>query len=886
MNQQEQQLFLLNTFREEIDGHTVNLTRELVELEEAGATPEQVGRVREIMRLLHTVKGAARMMGFQTISRVAHLMEELVADYRDTALPVEIPRQTIDLLFEGLDVISELTREAVNPNPGGETSVFTAPEVVQALIDKMAFVAGKPELAGEAVNPTPVPASPSVPVESELNPASRIEIYPVSANGNGNGYSNTNPPGTTALNLAESVVLAVPYTTGGTEAPVENRPDLRSNEETIRVRLDKLDNLINMAGELVINKQQNEEHLESLQELMQQARSRNQVAHQLREFIIERTPVEERNRLLGITELFSFDQQAIAGLMEPAQLAPASYPTRTSSYELPGRGNQGEEVFGLSARDLKTVFNKIEDLISRNTRMEQHLAGMIRERKNYNLRFATAADELRQNMLGIRMLPLDTIFGRFARPIRDLAYERGKEVKLVITGGSIEVDKRILEQIADPLIHLLRNSVDHGLEFPSQRQAAGKAVEGNLKLAASQKGNRVLIEISDDGRGIDPEELRRTAISKGFISQAAAMALTDEAALELIYRNGFSTRQNADDISGRGVGLDLVQHHVKRLNGLISIKTTIGQGTTFQIEIPLTLSTIDALIVGISGQLFALPSTMIAGTFRGPRTEMQTIENHPVMRIRGQLMPVVSLADLLQLPPEETLENNAYSTYNRSFIHGVLVGAGAGGPDQARRFICFEVDTFIDEREVVVKGLGAFLENTPNVAGVTVLGADSLAVILDTFSLVQSVRHGSSVTFGGSVSRGNATSIMAQRRYHTILVVDDSLATRELERSILETAGYRVDTARDGLEALKACRERRPDLVLTDVEMPNMDGFRLSLAIRQDDRLNDLPVIIVSSRDSDEDRRKGLDAGAQAYIVKGQFEQNKLLDTISLLLSK
>ena len=184
------------------------------------------------------------------------------------------------------------------------------------------------------------------------------------------------------------------------------------------------------------------------------------------------------------------------------------------------------------------------------------------------------------------------------------------------------------------------------------------------------------------------------------------------------------------------------------------------------------------------------------------------------------------------------------------------------------------------------KGLGAFLENTPNVAGVTVLGADSLAVILDTFSLVQTVRQGSPVTFSAASNRGSSPSIMLQRRYHTVLVVDDSLATRELERSILETAGFKVDTARDGLEALKICRERRPDLVLTDVEMPNMDGFRLSLAIRQDDRLSDLPVIIVSSRDSDEDRRKGLDAGAQAYIVKGQFEQNKLLDTISLLLSK
>lgn len=864
MNQQEQQLFLLNTFREEIDGHTVNLTRELVELEEAGATPEQAERIREIMRLLHTVKGAARMMGFNPISKVAHLMEELVAAYRDTALPVEIPRAIIDILFEGVDVISELAREATHPNGNGETSIFTSPEVVQALVEKMAFMAGQPELALE----TP-PNSPS----RQANGPDRVKdlTIPVKSQ-NGNSKIPTEIISISTPSLARPEALA------------EQRP----GEETIRVRLDKLDNLINMAGELVINKQQNEAHLEAMQELLRQDRARNQIGLELRDFIIDRTPLEERNRLLGITELFSFEQEAIPGLVELASATrSASRPAFSRQEELFNRNGHGDEVFGLGARDLKTVFNKIEEMISWNTRLEQQLSLMVRERKNYNLRFSAAADELRQSMLGIRMLPLDTIFGRFARPIRDLAYERGKEVKLVLSGGSIEVDKRILEQIADPLIHLLRNSIDHGLEMPQDRLAAGKPAEGTLKLAASQKGNQVLIEISDDGQGIDPEALRRAAVAKGILSPASAATLTDEAALDLIYRNGFSTRSSADDISGRGVGMDLVQHNVKRLNGRIFIKTNPGQGTTFQIEIPLTLATIDALIVEVSGQLFALPSTMVSGTFRGPRTELQTVEGHPVMRIRGQLMPVVSLADLLQLAPEEDLGSNAYSKFDRSFLHGVLVGTGVSGSDSTQRFICFEVDTFIDEREVVVKGLGPFLENTPNVAGVTVLGADSLAVILDTFGLVQTVRQGGPVVLArASANYNNASSIRIHQRCHTILVVDDSLATRELERSILETAGYKVETARDGLEALKICRERRPDLVLTDVEMPNMDGFRLSLAIRQDERLNDLPVIIVSSRGSDEDRQKGLDAGAQAYIAKGQFEQNKLLDTISLLLSK
>ncbi|MDB5079905.1 MAG: CheA signal transduction histidine kinase [Chloroflexi bacterium] len=869
MHQQDQQVFLLNTFREEIDGHTVSLTRELVELEEVGATVEQAEHIREIMRLLHTIKGAARMMGFNPISKVAHLMEELVANFRDSAVPLEIPRATIDILFEGLDVISELTREASRPGGTAEASIFTSPEVVQALIEKMAFMAGRPELALEGAASPPHPQA-HIPAPNEGNGAAILLDAP--------------DPKTS------SEIIPVPLTSfADPPGPVEPRAEQRAAEETIRVRLDKLDNLINMAGELVINKQQNEEHLSALQDLLRQAHVRNQIAIQLRDFIIERTPIEERNRLLGITELFSFEQQALPDRVGAAPVAgpAASRQLRSQRDKFTSPGGRGDEVFGLGAKDLKTVFNKIEDLISRNSNIEQHLSRVVRERKSYNLRFASAADELRQNMLGIRMLPLDTIFGRFARPIRDLAFERGKEVKFSLSGGSIEVDKRILEQVADPLIHLLRNSVDHGLESPQERLAAGKPPEGSLKLAASQKGNRVLIEISDDGRGINPADLRKAAVAKGFLNQAGAAALTDEAALDLIYRNGFSTRAQADDISGRGVGLDLVQHNVKRLNGRISITTGPGQGTTFQIEIPLTLATIDALIVGVSGQLFALPSTMVSGTFRGSRGDLQTVEGHPVMRIRGQLMPVIPLANLLQLPPAEDLASSAYARYNQDFIHGVLVGTGASGVENTQRFICFEVDSFIDEREVVVKGLGSFLENTPTIAGVTVLGADSLALILDAFSLVQTVRQGNSVYLTRPSTGFNTnTPIMAQRRYHTILVVDDSLATRELERSILETAGFKVETARDGLEALKICREHRPDLVLTDVEMPNMDGFRLSMAIKQDDRLRDLPVIIVSSRDSDEDRRKGLDAGAQAYIVKGQFEQNKLLDTISRLLTK
>lgn len=907
MNQQETQALILSTFRQEIDEHTVNLTRAFMELEEAGTSPAQIEKLREIMRLLHTVKGAARMVGFPTIARVAHVMEELVGYFRECQPPQEVPRPTIDLLFDGLDTIGEMMKEATRPGgPPEEPGFLTVPEVVEALVGKMAVLAGKPELAFEQA-------------EAKRN-GNGNGLNHGNGNGhnNGNGHSNGNSNGNGVHHELElpdesgQIIYRTAEAAPANYAPAQDGTESRGGEETIRVRLSKLDDLINLAGELVINKQQNEEHLQALQELMRQARTRSRVAQQLRDYLIERVPVEERSRLLGITELFSFEQPQMPDWIKQdgSKNATNGHSHNGNGHSHNGNGHGSSfsallapewggsskpgtgEKFKEDPLGLKKIFGKIEEMITFDSELERQLATVLRERKAYNLRFGAAADELRRNMLGIRMLPLDTIFARFARPIRDLAYECGKEVKLVVVGGAIEVDKRILEQISDPLIHMLRNAIDHGLEKPDERVQAGKSPEGVLRLTALQKGSHVLIQVIDDGRGIDPQNLREIAIKKGYMDAATANSLSDEAALDLIYRAGFSTRTQADEVSGRGVGMDVVQQHIKRLNGRILVQSVQGQGTTFSMEIPLTLATVDALIVRSAGQLFAMPSVMVAGTLRSSREGLQSVEGHPVMRLRGQLVPVVKMSDVLAIANPAPSEDEADQTpaEDQDYFSAVLLSAGTGaGPTQeaSERFICFEVDALVDEREVVVKGLGSFLDKVPNIAGVTVLGADGLALILDVFGLIQSARLGSSgaISYTPKYSAPSSDSAtLLARKVQRILVVDDSLATRELERSILETAGFKVDTARDGLEALKMCRERKPDLVLSDVEMPNMDGFRLTASIRQDERLNSLPVIIVSSRDSEEDRRKGLEAGAQAYIVKGQFEQNKLLETISRLI--
>ena len=837
MSQPTEQDFLFSTFREEIDGHIVTLTRLLVALEET-ADPSQV---QELMRVLHTIKGAARMLGFGDISHVAHAMEEVVGVYR--ANPVTFDRAAIDVMFEGIDTIAELTR-FVTRRPNAANPPFASPLIepaqIAALLARFQEISGTSIMSNQAVIPN---------LQNLLQGLTQFQGTDQLAKDN------------------------------GLERVPESRSEAAKPDETIRVRLDKLDSLINAAGELVINKIQNDEHLEVMQKLTQLQRQRSRLASQLREILIEQMPSALRNELLGMTELFSFaEEKPLTFNYNRISSQPVASPT-TQSGQLDGQ-------------TIGRTYKKLEEITTLDRKIEQLAIATLRERKAYNLRFEILADEMRRNMLDLRMLPLETLFSRFQRPVRDLANERGKQVRLVLTGGAIEIDKRVLEEISDPLIHLLRNAVDHGIEPPHEREILDKPAEGIIRVVAFQKGNQVVIQVEDDGQGLDPVLLRQMAVLKNLLTPVQAAALNDETSLDLIFQPGFSTRLTTDEVSGRGYGMSIVQQNIKRLNGRVAIASTLGQGTLFTFEIPLTLATMGALLVRVAGQLFALPSMGVTGIQVLPKAEIKTLEGKKAVRLRGQITPVVNLAELLGLSPLPNIYPDArFTAPDEATVLVVLVNAsGAGesgqpanGAANSGRVVAFVVDELVDEREIVVKNLGSFLTNVPNIAGVTVLGADGLALILDVFGLLQTVRLGQ--TYASTpLNLKDQPSYFAVHAAPRLLVVDNSLATRELERSILEAAGYQVETARDGVEALQACRERPFDLVLTDVEMPNMDGFKLSSAIRNDTNLHHLPIVIVSSRESTQDRQRGLAAGAQAYIVKSHFEQNRLLETISKLL--
>jgi chemotaxis protein histidine kinase CheA len=793
-------------------------------------------------------------MGFPDISRLAHAMEDLVGLYRqENAGPVV--REQVDLLFLGIDTISEMTRFATqrgDEGPGTPYTELIQPENITALISKLLELAGTPE--HEPARHLLIPETLTPPENYQAETVSTgITVF--SSNG-------------------EAAASDWKIEQAGT-----GKQDSRS-EETIRVRLDKLDSMINLAGELVINKIQNEEHLENLQAMLSKNRQRSRLLSQLREFLVEQIPLEERSRLLGITELFSFGDEELK--VAKAAFLASRHSANGGSNSSNGIATSSKNMV-LDGRSIRKIYDKLEQLAKLDQEIEQNLGTILRERKRYNITFETTSDELRRYMLGIRMLPLSTLFNRFNRLVRDLEKELGKKVKLAINGGNVEIDKRILEEIADPLIHLVRNAIDHGIETPEQRRATGKTPEGSVTISASQRGNHVHIGIADDGRGLDPENLLQTALNKGFIKPEDSRQISDDVLYDMIFRSGFTTRQTANEHSGRGVGLDVVYQNIKRLSGRVLVHSQKGLGATFTMEIPLTLATIDALLVRISGQLFAIPSTLVETTLRLPRQEIITVEGRPAIRVRDQVVPLVNLSQVLSLTPtSRQLVGEIDADYMQGVLVSIASGGGANQEVNMERFIYFEVDELVDEREVVVKGLGKFLEKVPNIAGATVLGADGLALILDVFGLVQTVRTGSATPY---MAQSGASNILTTIRPNRILVVDDSLATRELERSILETAGYEVETARDGIEALHLCQQQEFDLVLTDIEMPNMDGFKLSLAISENEKLRHIPVIVVSSRDSEQDKRRGLQSGAKAYIVKGQFEQNKLLETISRLIA-
>lgn len=555
---------------------------------------------------------------------------------------------------------------------------------------------------------------------------------------------------------------------------------------------------------------------------------------------VMRVPIERVDHLLQLVgELASLEQQgrALAEALNAHQAQLRRF-----------RGSAGSPEAGLTGEQLE----KLEQACARASRL-------VRTARRLVTAQAILGREIRDAAMDLRLLPVATLFERFPRPVRDLARAAGKEVRLVIEGEETRLDKRILDELYDPILHLLRNAVDHGIEPPAERVEAGKPEQGTILLRAMPRGRTVCIEVSDDGRGISIEKVRQAACDRALVTPGEAAGLTEDQVLQLLFRPGFSTATQVTSVSGRGVGLDVVYSNVHDLKGVVRLENRPGEGATFSLEIPLTLATTRVLLLECGGVAYALPGALVQGVMEVDAAAARAACGQQVISWKGRTVPLWPLDAVLgrsQRPPAG----------NRLAVLVTNAGSTVG----------LMVDRLLDEEEVVLKPVGALLESARLVTAGAVLGDGRIALLLDVDAVVKAASH---VRAGAT----GTTESESARRY-SILLADDALTTREVERAILDAAGYEVTAVADGQAAWEQLARRSFDLVVTDVEMPRMDGIALTRQITSDPRTARIPVIIISSLAKEEDRRRGLEAGAAAYIVKSAFDQENLLDLIERLI--
>jgi two-component system chemotaxis sensor kinase CheA len=471
-------------------------------------------------------------------------------------------------------------------------------------------------------------------------------------------------------------------------------------------------------------------------------------------------------------------------------------------------------------------------------------------------------DTLLEDMKEILMFPCSSLLDIFPKMVRDIAKEEGKEIDFRVRGGEIEIDNRILQELKDPLLHLIRNCIGHGIESPQERSRKRKDPRGKLAIAVSQTDSgKVEIQVVDDGGGIDPERVKSVALAKSIVTNEEVARMEEREALSLIFRSGFSTAPIITTLSGRGLGLAIVREKIEKLGGTVAVESHTDAGTMFRLLIPLTLATFRGTLVRLGERVFAIPTLNVDRVVCLQKGTVRTVENTETVELDGKVVPLVRLAAVLELA-EEAREEEAKT------IHVLVLGSA-----DAR--IAFQVDEVMNEEEVIVKNLGRQLSRVRNIAGATVLGTGKVVLVLNVADLLKSATTSAKKPAIVANVPGKKT-----RKKKSILVVEDSITARTLLKNILESAGYGVVTAVDGVEGFTALQSRPFDLVVSDVQMPRMNGLELTGKIRATKEFATLPVVLVTGLESQEDKRQGVSAGANAYIVKSSFDQGNLLSAI------
>ena len=799
---------MLEVFQDEAEEHLGQVAQHLRQLE---TEPGNLEVIQDVRRSVHTLKGAAGMVGLRTAQGLSHRAE----DYLDELFEGErtLTPDALKLLFSTADALDDLARAGLPDEALRERASKLQQEFTELLATTRApeakadsDTAGAEEPAAPEVEEVSAPPSK----EKEAKPA---EAKPVAAT------PRPKPPA--------RVNKSVP----APARPAATAAEPAASGQFVRVPIERVDELVRMVSELVVHR--------STLEQQYSRYSRELGEHDL---------TTGRLRRLAVRLEDDFAARALLAVQTTSG-SRSGRPTPGQADPVQGHAGEFDELefdryseFHLLSRD---VTETASDLVSAGVQ----LRSVGEDFRQALHRFGRITGGVQDLLMKMRMMPVGSIENRLHRTVRVTAQRRNKDVKFLLEGADVELDKTMLAEIAGPLEHILRNAVDHGLETKAERKKRRKRVQGTVTLKAALDGHRAVLKISDDGRGLDPARIRTRAIELGRFSSVQVDEMSDDEIFELIFQPGFTTAEEVSEISGRGVGLDTVRAAVAALGGSVSIESQLGKGTTFVLGLPTSLAVARVLLVEAAGKRFCIPAHAVDKVARGTIVAPSGVEGRATVEIDGRRLPAYRLSDALHLASEPAVERE------QSIL---VVEAGE------RRY-GLAVDQVMEARDAVVKSLGPLLEGTPGISSATVLGDGSVALILNAAELPEAAARISAA--GGSADAEPDAGLH-------VLLADDSISVRRVLMKTFEATGWRFTAARDGQDALDKLRDldRPPDVALLDVEMPRMDGFQLTSALRGQPAYADLPIVMLTSRAGEKHRRKAAELGANDYLVKPYIE--------------
>ena len=779
--------------------HISKLESELMILEK---NPQDSSAIEEFLREAHTLKGDSRMLGLDDIEKLVHQLESCVEDIK--AGKGELTAELCDRLYQGIDAIDRLSHTAIT----GEAVEVNSAAVLASLMNDPDGVADlfDDDDSGFLNNNTSESSLFDDDDDSDLfdDRDSESSLFDDDISSKLSLLDKEIDLHEPVSNEPKAVENTLP---SQVSQPVQAATPTRSQKlNTIRVEPQKLDTLITQASELAVTKLRISQQMAEIDQMLALFEGWSKYNH-------------------GGDNLFA----QIESELTVEQLQPLRY--------FYNHAQQYLNSFGDLANQLKTRAS--EDIASLNL----------------------ISDRLETGIQGLRQLPLSTVFNIYPRMVRDLARQQGKQIELIIEGRDTKVDKRILEEIKDPLLHLIRNAIDHGIETPEERAILGKPATATIILRGYQTGNSVAIELVDDGRGLNLDSIRNTAIRRNVRTSEQLAAMSESEIQSLIFASGFSTRTEVTELSGRGVGLDVVRANVEKLKGAIQVTSTSGNGCKFQIRLNTSLATTKVLIVELNQIRYALPLEFIQTMISLSKTDIYEIEGKPTIAFEDKPISITWLTSLLQIPiPEDS------SQKNNLFCIILQIGGEHFG---------VIVDDLVDQQDIVIKPQSKLLKRIPNIAGATILGSGEVCMILNPPDLLHSLKNGN----WRIVSETESESPK-----NRLLLVEDSIIIRTQMQRLLKGAGYNVTIAENGAIGLQKVREHEFDIVLSDVEMPKMSGLEMTANIRSYSQYDRLPIVLITTLASPEDKQRGKEAGANGYLTKGDFDQQLLFQTLERLI--